>query len=214
VSNREEGQLFLDDLVGKVNGIGDSIAKKLQDVGITTIADLKNMTEQQLNETAAAKLGRGMSLQTLKQYQAVASTSQINTPPKLVTNHRKEANPYLGRFGHQLWEKEIDQSVTLRSSLRIASYITHMWDQTALAMHGTIHQDDWLVNHDALSLTTAKQSMKWMENTTTPDGKKYIDRWILPALGCNDDIPRFVGRPMRDFPESMPLDNTQVDCDC
>ncbi len=49
VSNREEGQLFLDNLVGEVNGIGDSIAKKLQDVGINTISDLKNMTEQKLN---------------------------------------------------------------------------------------------------------------------------------------------------------------------
>jgi hypothetical protein len=29
VSNQEEGQLFLDDLFGEVNGIGHSIAKKL-----------------------------------------------------------------------------------------------------------------------------------------------------------------------------------------
>ena len=66
VSNREEGQLFLDDPVREVNGVGDSIAKKLQDVGISTIADLKNMTEQKLSEIAAAKLGRGMSHQILK----------------------------------------------------------------------------------------------------------------------------------------------------
>ncbi len=114
MGNQDDKQLFLDDLVGEMNGIGDSIAKKLQTVGITTIADLKNMTEQKLNDTAAAKLGRGMSLQTLKQYQAVASTSEINTPPNLVTNYRMEANPYLARFGHQLcWDKEIDQSITL-----------------------------------------------------------------------------------------------------
>jgi hypothetical protein len=208
VSKREEGQLFLDDLVGEVNGIGASIAKKLQDVGISTIADLKNMTEHKFNETAAAKLGRGMSLQILKQYQAVASTSEITTPPNLITNYRKEANPYLARFGQRLWKKEIDQSITLRSTLCITSYIIHMWEQTALAMHGTIHQDDWLVYHDALSLMTAKRTMEWMENTRTPDGKKYIHRWILPELGCNDDIPRFGGRPIGDFPESMPLDNT------
>jgi hypothetical protein len=58
VSKREEGQLFRDDLFGEVNGIGDSIANKLQDVGITAIADLKNMIEQKLNETAAANLAR------------------------------------------------------------------------------------------------------------------------------------------------------------
>jgi hypothetical protein len=55
---------------------------------------------------------------------------------------------------------------------------------------------------------TAKQTMEWIKNTTTPNIKKYIDRWILPVLGCNDDILRFRGRPMGDFPESMPLDNT------
>jgi predicted RecB family nuclease len=111
VSNREEGQLFLDGMVGEVNGIGDSIAaKKLQHVGITTITNLKNMTEQKVSETAATKLGRMISLQMLKQYQAVASTSEISIPPDLVTNHRKEANPYLARFGHQLWEKETGKS--------------------------------------------------------------------------------------------------------
>jgi hypothetical protein len=60
-----------------------------------------------------------------------------------------------------------------------------MWEQTDLAMHGTIHQDDWLVYHDALALMTAKHTVKWMTNTTTtPDGKKYIDSWILPNLGA------------------------------
>jgi hypothetical protein len=67
-----------------------------------------NMTEHKVNETAATQLGRGMSLQILKQYQAYASTSEITTPPNLVTNYRKEANPNLTRFGHQSWEKEID----------------------------------------------------------------------------------------------------------
>jgi hypothetical protein len=36
--------------------------------------------------------------------------------------------------------------------------------------------------------------MKWMENTTTPDGKKYLDNWIFPELGCDaEDLPRFGG---------------------
>jgi hypothetical protein len=82
-----------------------------------------------------------------------------------------------------------------------------MWEQTPLlAMHGTIHQDDWLVYHDALALMTAKRTVKWMMNTTIPDGKKCIDHWILPRLGYNDDISRFGRRPVGDLPEGMPLD--------
>jgi hypothetical protein len=46
---------------------------------------------------------------------------------------------------------------------------------------------------------TAKCTVKWMTNTTTPDGKKYIDRWIFPRLGCNEDIPRFGKRPVGDL---------------
>jgi len=134
------------------------------------------------------------------------SQPENSAPADLVTDYRKEENPYLARFGLHLWEKEIDKSITLRSSLCITSYITHMWEQTALAMHGTIHEDDWLVYHDALALMTAKRTVKWMTDTTTPDGKKYIDRWILPELGCNEDIPRFGKRPVGDFPEGMPLD--------
>jgi nucleotidyltransferase/DNA polymerase involved in DNA repair len=114
VSNRERGQLFFDDLVvGEVNGIGDSTAKKLQHVGITTMADLNNITEQKLSETADAIFGQGISLQILKHYHNVASTSETTAPPNLVTNYRKEVNSYLARFGHQLWEKEIDKSIML-----------------------------------------------------------------------------------------------------
>jgi predicted RecB family nuclease len=89
-----------------VNGIGDSIAQKLQDVGIYTIADLKNMAEHNLNETAATKFGRGMSLQILKQYQDVASTSEITTPPNLFTNYRKEANPCLAS---KVWSSVMEE---------------------------------------------------------------------------------------------------------
>jgi predicted flap endonuclease-1-like 5' DNA nuclease len=59
VSNREEGQLFLDDMVGEVNGIGDSITKKLQHVGITTTTNLKNMTEEKVGRQQLQNLPGG-----------------------------------------------------------------------------------------------------------------------------------------------------------
>jgi hypothetical protein len=71
-----------------------------------------------------------------------------------------------------------------------------------LAMHGTIHQDDWLVYHDALALMITKRTVKRMMNTTTPDGKKYIDHWILPGIGCSNDIPRSGKRPVGDLPKA------------
>jgi hypothetical protein len=47
-----------------------------------------------------------MSLQILKQYQDVASTSEITTPPNLFTNYRKEANPYLAS---KVWSSVMEE---------------------------------------------------------------------------------------------------------
>ena len=193
-----------------MDGIGDSdansIGPKLNRNGLHTIADLKNLTEQRMGELAGLKLGRGMSLHKFRQYQAAASTVENNAPTDMVKDYRKDENPYLARFGPDLWEEEIDRSITLRSSICITHLIVHMWAETAKAMKGTMHEDDWLIYHDALKLMTAKRTIDWMKTTTAPDGTKYFDRWILPELGCNADIRNFEGRPVGDIPEGQPMD--------
>eukprot|EP01052_Picozoa_sp_SAG31_P032181 SAG31_NODE_3503_length_4189_cov_1.900978_1_plen_182_part_00 len=50
--------------------------------------------------------------------------------------------------------------------------------------------------------------MEWMA------AKDYLRRWILPSHGCNDEFPRFKGRPIGDTPEVMCWDchlNADVD---
>jgi hypothetical protein len=64
------------------------------------------------------------------------------------------------------------------------------------------HEDDWLFYHDALWLTTAKETVKYMKE------KDYLKRWILPELGLNDDIPRYSKRPVGNSPEVMNWDSS------
>jgi hypothetical protein len=71
-----------------------------------------------------------------------------------------------------------------------------MW-ATEKAYHGTIHEEDWMLYHDALIVMTAQDCKDWMK--TQPIGNKgltFYDKWILPLHGLNDDISQFsAGNP-------------------
>ena len=61
----------------------------------------------------------------------------------------------------------------------INSLKDHMFIETENIFKGTVHEDDWVVYHDALSLFTANDSVEYMRN------KGYLDHLILPQNGCN-----------------------------
>jgi hypothetical protein len=70
-------------------------------------------------------------------------------------------------------------------------------------MCGTCHEDDWMFYHNALSLMTAKDMIKWMQK------KDYLKRWLLPVnmLSKNDkDLKQFINCPIGNSPEMMPWD--------
>ena len=58
-----------------------------------------------------------------------------------------------------------------------------------------VHEDDFIIVHDALVLMTAKETIEWMKM------KNYYHRCLLPMNGLQDGIP-YAG------PEFMPLDNS------
>ena len=85
----------------------------------------------------------------------------------------------------------------------IADMIEFMAAESKRVMKGTYHEDDWFFYHDALSLMTAKCTIKWMQK------KDYLRRWLLPVnqLGANDkDLKSYLGRPVGNSPEMMPWD--------
>ena len=62
-----------------------------------------------------------------------------------------------------------------------------------------MHEDDWVLYHDALTLFTAAESMQYMRL------KGYLNHFILPQHRCNDGAP-YANRMVGMRPEVMPLD--------
>ena len=68
-------------------------------------------------------------------------------------------------------------------------------------MKGSIHEDNFFIVHDALVLMTAKERIQWMKE------KNYYHCGLLPMNGLQDRTP-YAGRPVRNSPRFMPLDNS------
>jgi hypothetical protein len=58
----------------------------------------------------------------------------------------------------------------------ITEIVEHIVVETARVYKGTKNEDDWMFYHDALSLMTAKETIRWMQE------KDYLKRWILPTV--------------------------------
>ena len=74
-----------------------------------------------------------------------------------------------------------------------------MMKETENLMKGYVHEDDFIIVDDALVLMTAKETIQWMKE------KNCFHRWLLPMNGLKDGTP-YVGRPVGNSPEFMPLD--------
>ena len=96
----------------------------------------------------------------------------------------------------------------------IKDLVLHINAKFSKAFQGTRYEETYLFYHDALTTMTDKDCIDWMEE------KGILKRWIHPVLGLNDLIivkdgngneessKNYVGRPLGDCPEAMPLDNS------
>ena len=116
-------------------------------------------------------------------------------------DNRTADNPYHSKFGVE-WRQHIMKSQTFSHCEGIWNYIEHMMTESANAMKGTIHEDSWMVYHDALSLMTASKTKEWMRE------KGYLRRWILPTSNLYDGLPevkaKYKDNPLGNSPEYMP----------
>ena len=140
----------------------------------------------------------GLSINKTNAWRTIFETT-ILLPGSVETfDYRTAENPYLERYGDD-WETKIGSSDACRNKVSINKLVDHMFVESALIFQGTIHENDWVLYHDALTLFSSAASLQYMSD------KGYKDHLILPQLGCNDGTiykNRMVG--MR--PEMMPLD--------
>jgi hypothetical protein len=65
----------------------------------------------------------------------------------------------------------------------VAKMIEHIVAESASMFKGTRYKDSWVFYHDALSLTTAKETVERMKE------KGFHERWLLPVMGLHSDDP-------------------------
>ena len=156
----------------------------LQDVG--TMTNNSILTQQRLRAL----------IQTAKQ-------SKQGVCPYAIQDFRKEDNLCEARFGEN-WLLELKKVQLMQPYKCITDLINHMVSATQKVMEGTKYEGKGLFFHDALSLMTAKETVRWMKETNV---YKY---WILPEQGCNDLVGNnktcYSKRPVGNSPELMCLD--------
>ena len=82
----------------------------------------------------------------------------------------------------------------------ITDLIRFMMKEAENLMKRSVHEDDLFIIHDDLVLMTANETIEWMKE------KNYFHRWLLPMNGLQDGTP-YVGRPVGNIPEFVPLEN-------
>jgi predicted flap endonuclease-1-like 5' DNA nuclease len=181
-------ELFDNDDVARIPGVGAKVKAKLTDAGITTVGQLKAHGDETL-------VGAGV--------RSAAAAAEPGTYVSVEIDHRKADNPYESLYGAD-WRARIDESTGMRANVSIRTLWTSVMESTVECFRGTTHEKTFRIYHDALSQLTADETKTWLK-TQFHEGRSWFDIWITPLHGLNDGTC-YAGRPVGNSPELMPLD--------
>ena len=117
------------------------------------------------------------------------SAKPSKTPNKI--DYWKTSNTYEYQYDPD-WSVEVKKSSFLRCYAYVIDMIEHMDSKIIRLFNGTTHKKSCLFYHDALSLVTAKESLKWMKE------KGYEEMCILTEIYLFSRNPVF--KHHRSFP--------------
>ena len=190
----------------KISEIGAAICAKLTSKGMLTVGDVvEKMGAAMIDDLVKAfpklKVGK------LTELVGVCSSAIPTAVPKEI-DHTNSANPYKSRYG-DVWKDELATALYKKGKVCVTELVTHIVRESEKVYANTKYKDTWRFYHDALSLMTAKSCIAWMKTQKVREGSDvtFLDKWILPQNGLNDQFKRFKGRPIGNSPEMMPLDN-------
>ena len=191
ISKSLNGEIYWDDDVKVIAGIGKKKAKYLRDESVFTVKDLMDATNEKLLSIEAIGHNHLQKWQTKAKEHCKAQ----NRPEKI--DYRKFPNPYLARFGPN-WRMHLKKASSMSRFADARDLIDHIVAETIRA--GKKH-----FYHDALCLMTCKESIAYMAE------KGVLHMWIRPQLGLFEDYPelkRYFGRVVGNSAEMMPMDTT------
>ena len=128
---RNEGEVWMEDSIDMLKGIGDKARRKLEAVEIRIVVDMLMTTD----DTKVEGCSRAR-LQTLRQLAAAAQVGAF--PADRVIDHRLSHNPYESRYGGT-WREEIWKSSSLKQYVCISFMIEHIVLESAKLFKGTYY---------------------------------------------------------------------------
>jgi hypothetical protein len=181
-------ELFRDDSVGLLRGVGKEKQKSLEEAGFRNIGAIAAWDGEAPVENLNSAFMRKLKLQALQATPGGFDGSGV-------VDYRRHENPYLARFGPAEWEDEIAKSAALSPLMSPLRLMQHMVDE-AVKLRG----EGAMVYHDALIQLTDKHCVAAMK------ARGLYERWFLPVGDLNLGT-RFHGRPIGNHPEFNPCDS-------
>ena len=114
-----------------------------------------------------------MPIQGFNRINDMALQALPGNPTSFFKDHRKAKNPYLSRYGER-WVDKLKSSTAMLKFCCITGLIRFMMNESEKLMKGSLHEDDFIIIHNALVLMTAKETINWMRQ------KGYLHIWLLP----------------------------------
>jgi hypothetical protein len=130
----EDGVLYVNDPMSNIKGVGKGIQKLLMENDINTIADLRGLNMQMMNNIAGRT--KGLNIASLKQFQISCTLASINNAPEVIY-FIDEDNPYTAKFGtekdewgQEVWMTSMKTLPAFAGKVCISDLVKHMVMQT------------------------------------------------------------------------------------
>jgi hypothetical protein len=140
--DRSPGTLWENDCITTTHNIADTTQAKFAGHGIHTVLDMKMMTNTEVSVIVGDK-GFRVSVNTIKKWQQLAEqASKGSAPSRVTTDHRKDKNPDMSRYGRDRWMEDIRKCTAMSSNICVTQMIHHMVDDTERVMKETKYEGE------------------------------------------------------------------------
>ena len=158
---RHEDELWEEDEVRQIRGVGKTSVEKLKRAGIYYVKDLKYLDdtdETMFGISEGTKLNgeNGLTVSFIRSIVDICRDAAQGEGPKAI-DHQLAVNPYRSKFGDD-WFEKVKKSTHMKKYVSIRSLVTHIYEETKSAFVGTVHENDFYFYHDALSLMSSKKT--------------------------------------------------------